>query len=347
VRHSLAALLLCASIFAGCGGGKSGSDGRGPDLTVVSLNILHGLFCSPETANCRLSERVDLFFEWIRATGCPDVATLQEGTARVIELVRARVESVCPFPYEVVLGSQLLGVDDEIVLTRYPATRVEQLFLHPGFRRVLLVTIDHPIGPVDVFSTHLAAGSDGARVSCEGTGIPCPPECVAGGARTVRECQAVQVAEFAAARHEGDAPAAIVGDFNDPPGSFVYEQFVSRGWIDAYLEAGNPECDPMTGVGCTSGREDEALIDLESRASNQVERIDFIFVIPPGSGSTCSGEIDSGEDDDGDGVATRLFADEPNPFAPTCGPLPDPICWPSDHTGMQLDLNCSHGEAPG
>jgi len=39
-------------------------------------------------------------------------------------------------------------------------------------------------------------------------------------------------------------------------------------------------------------------------------------------------------------VATRIFADDPNPFAPTCGPAPDAICWPSDHEGAQVDLNC-------
>ncbi|HYR95310.1 MAG TPA: hypothetical protein VEM57_01185 [Candidatus Binatus sp.] len=43
---------------------------------------------------------------------------------------------------------------------------------------------------------------------------------------------------------------------------------------------------------------------------------------------------------DGDATATRIFADDPNPFAPACGPLPDPICWPSDHEGAELDLNC-------
>ena len=90
-------------------------------------------------------------------------------------------------------------------------------------------------------------------------------------------------------------------------------------------------------TGCTSGRQDENLSQLESPLSNESERIDYIFLVPPGPGSLCAAAIDSGADDDGDGTATRIFADDPNPFAPTCGPEPAPICWPSDHEGAELD----------
>ena len=34
-----------------------------PDLTVANLNILHGLVCPPD--ECRQSDRVDLFFQWV------------------------------------------------------------------------------------------------------------------------------------------------------------------------------------------------------------------------------------------------------------------------------------------
>jgi hypothetical protein len=50
--------------------------------------------------------------------------------------------------------------------------------------------------------------------------------------------------------------------------------------------------------------------------------------------------LDPATDADGDGTATRIFADAPNPFAPTCGPSPDAICWPSDHEGAEMDLYC-------
>jgi hypothetical protein len=79
---------------------------------------------------------------------------------------------------------------------------------------------------------------------------------------------------------------------------------------------------------------------MENPALNQVERIDYIWVIPPGAASICMAQVEPQGDPDLDGVATRLFADVPNPFSPSCGPLPDPICWSSDHTGTQADLNC-------
>lgn len=265
--------------------------------------------------------------------------TLQEVWRPIVDLVPPYLNSACPFTYRSFIREGQIGPDEELLLSRYPIERTEVLFLYRGFRRVLFARIDHPTGRLDVFSTHLASGSDGAQNAC-GLTAPCPDECVAAGAATVRECQAVQMAQFIESRHDIAGPALITGDFNDPLGSFVYEQFVGRGWTDAYLAAGNPECDESSGVGCTSGRVDDALVQLESPASNEVERIDFIFVVPPASGSSCRGRIDSGDDADGDGVATKIFAGDPNPFASVCGPLPDPICWPSDHEGMQLDWNC-------
>jgi hypothetical protein len=150
----------------------------------------------------------------------------------------------------------------------------------------------------------------------------------------------VQLAALVEERHDVDPPAFIVGDFNAEPGSFAYDQLVDRGWADTTLAAGNPECDPASGTGCTSGRADDGLGDLESPALNVDSRIDFIFLVPQAPASSCSGDLDSPDDADGDGVATRLFADEPNPFSPACGPLPAPLCWVSDHSGAQADVNC-------
>ena len=310
------------------------------DLTVADLNILHGLFCPQDADSCRLPDRIDLLFQWIAASGCPDIVTLQEVWPGAVPLIEAHLATICPFAYRMVFVPVLppRGLDQEMILTRYPAITFDLQFLHPSYRHVLSARIRHPIGPIDIFSTHLASGSDNAEAPC---GSACPTECVGAGAQTIRDCQAVQVATLAAARHDVDAPALITGDFNDAPGSFVYRQFVERGWIDTYLAAGNPECDPATGTGCTSGRADEDLSDLESTTSHEIERIDFIFLKAPGIGSTsCTATIDPASDDDGDGTATRIFADDPNPFAPMCGPAPLPICWPSDHEGAELDLNC-------
>jgi endonuclease/exonuclease/phosphatase family metal-dependent hydrolase len=251
-----------------------------------------------------------------------------------VPLLRAHYATTCPFTYEEAYINAN-GLDDVIILSRYPIGRIELRRMYQlNFRTVLFARIDHPMGPVDVFSTHLAAGSDGGPTPC---GANCPAECVAAGAATVRECQAVQTAEFIESLHDVATPAVLTGDLNAQPGTFVYQQFVNRGWIDTYLAVGLPECVPATGVGCTSGRIDDDLTHLEDPAANVDVRIDYAFVVPPTVGS-CA--LDGLSDDDGDGIVTRIFADDPNPFAPTCGPAPDPICWPSDHEGMQLDLNC-------
>ncbi|MEW6270458.1 MAG: endonuclease/exonuclease/phosphatase family protein [Thermodesulfobacteriota bacterium] len=305
-----------------------------PSVTLANLNFLHGIFCPPASDRCRLPDRTALLFDFIAARGCPDMVTLQEIWPPSLELMQPYLATTCPFAYEVVQGPRLTGVDDETVLTRYPVLEVEQLTLYRQFRRVLLARIDHPAGALDLYSTHLASGSDGAREPCA---EDCPAECVAAGAANVRDCQAVQMALFIEQTHDPALLGLVAGDFNEDPGSFVYQQFVGRGWTDAYLAAGNPECDPATGVGCTSGRADEGLEGLESPALNEVARIDFVFLIRPAEPSACAAEILPGRDD---GSGTRLFADEPNPFAPACGPLPEAICWPSDHVGVQLALAC-------
>jgi endonuclease/exonuclease/phosphatase family metal-dependent hydrolase len=333
------AALACALLLAACGGDGSSTSTRREDLTVVQLNALHGAVgqaCS-QSENCRLPDRVDLLFASLAQSGCPDVVTLQETWTGSVPLIMQHLQSACPFPYQAVQGRPpLLGRDDEMVLSRYPVLDSDQLTLEGSFRHVLWVRVDHPLGPIDVFTTHLASSSDGAGSSCNG--LPrCAADCIAAGATTRRDCQAVQVAAFVDARHDVDTPAVIAGDFNDTPGSFVYDTLVGRGWTDAYLQAGNPECDPSTGIGCTSGRQDESLVDLESPANNEVERIDFIFLVPPRRGFRCRMHLDPATDRDHDGAATRLFPSGP---APGCGPAPNPICWPSDHMGVELDLAC-------
>lgn len=310
------------------------------DVTVANLNILHGLTCPPATVNCRLADRIALLRQWVVARGCPDVVTLQEVASAVpnlVALLQDELLDACPTPYSLVYF-QTIGVDDEMILSRHPVLSSALIDLYGPLRHVTHAVIDHPVGALDVYSTHLASGSDGATNPCGFFG-PCPAECTSAGAATVRDCQAVQTALAIEATHTSAAPALLTGDLNATPGSYVYAQFATRGWTDSHLAAGNPECAPATGVGCTSGRIDDALTDLESTALGQVVRIDYIWVVPPGPASLCAGTLDGPADSDGDGTATRLFADAPNPFAP-CGPAPAAICWPSDHTGTEADLDC-------
>jgi endonuclease/exonuclease/phosphatase family metal-dependent hydrolase len=315
------------------------------DVTVANLNLLHGLSC-PDGANCRVEDRVDLFYQWVAGSGCPDAVTLQEVVEapglglEMVALLEAQSTTVCPFPYAVVAAGGT-PFDDAVLLTRYPVLDSEVRYLHgalPNFRHVFFTRIAHPLEPVDIFTTHLASGVDSGSEPCA---LPCPTECVTAGASTNRECQAVQMALFIEETHDIDGPAIITGDFNAQPGTFEYAEFVDRGWIDTHLAAGNPECVPVTGVGCTSGREDSDLSELESTDSNVTHRIDYTFLIPAAGASPCVGaSLDPATDDDGDGAATRIFSADPNPFGSPCGPAPDPICWPSDHEGTEIDLNC-------
>lgn len=322
-------VIAFAVLLAACGGSGSGGQASGDSLTVVQLNTLHGLVGAGcvQADNCRLADRLDLLFRWIARSGCPDVVALQEVSRVSAPLIMDRLAGGCRFTYQAMLGPQPVGIDDQMILSRYPILAMGRQALFPGFRYVSWARIDHPRGPLDVFVTHLASTSDSAESPC----LPplCPTEC-ADTAQTVRDCQAVEMASFIEHTHDVDTPAVIAGDFNSHPGSFVYDTFTSRGWSDTYLAAGNPDCDPASGAGCTSGREDESLVDLESSTNNETERIDFIFLIPPRDDSTC--RIDRSK--------TRLFADRPNPFAPTCGLAPAAICWPSDHEGNQLAARC-------
>lgn len=333
----LAGLLL---LLAAC---SDSSDSPGvdqaadiPDVTVASLNLLHGLSCPPETADCRLADRQDLLFDWLESIGCPDVVLLQEVTGpRVIAALTERAATRCDAVYQVLAPPSVLG--QNYTLTRYPVLQANEDRLMGPIRLLWHTQIDHPTGIVDVFNTHLAAGVD--LQPCDDA---CPAECRAAGAVNSRECQALQAASLVQQRAAPDSLRIFAGDFNADPQSFVYRHLVDEnGWGDAYLMAGNPECDPTTGIGCTSGRQDEDLSDMESPENGVSRRIDFLFVkMPASGGASCHYELDSHRDEDGDSVATRIFADDPNPFAQNCGPLPEAICWPSDHEGMQADINC-------
>ncbi len=297
------------------------------DLTLVNLNILHGLSCPPGTDACRWPERAALLLDWIEAAGCPDVVTLQEVRTRQDAGLRAALPETCGGAY-----TALSGEGEGMILTRVPTVAVDEVPLDGGFRSVLHARLDHPSGPVDVYTTHLAARLDGAREPCA---AGCPAACLAAGAATRRDCQGVQVAALAESRSDPAGVAVVAGDFNEAPGSFVHARFVENGWLDTHLAAGNAECDPSNGLGCTSGRADDALAQLESPVNHQVERIDFVFATPRAG---C--RIEPAGDADGDGTTTGPFANRPNPFAPACGPAPLPICWPSDHGGAQLDFVC-------
>ena len=367
----LLALVVCAAIAAGFGPCNAKHS-----VEIANLNILHGFACDPPTPDdgdqCRVADRIDLLLDHIVDSGCPDVVTLQENvvnefvqtsatetkgplesTVALIEAGLPSLAQACGFEYHVVFdpegataGGAPRGIDEELILTRYPALDAGVTLLYsaldPFFsRHVLYARIDHPIGPVDVYTTHLASSSDAGSAPCGATiifPVACPAECEA-FVDTVRECQAKQLAMLVEATHDVATPAFITGDFNAEPDSNEYAEFTSRGWADSHLAAGNGECDPATGENCTSGR-DEVGGDLEDPALNLDARIDYIFVVPPDEESRCSGRLVRHTNPHFPFASTGLFAAEPNPFAPSCGPEPDAICWASDHSGNLANLTC-------
>jgi endonuclease/exonuclease/phosphatase family metal-dependent hydrolase len=334
------ALLLAIAACSDSSDSRITNDGATPatpDVTVASLNVLHGLFCAPETEDCRVADRQDLLFDWLEDIDCPDVVLLQEILGgNIIALLQERAAVRCGGVYQVLSPALTLG--QNYTLTRHPVLQTGEDVLVGDIRNLFHVQLDHPTGPIDVFNTHFAAGVD--LRPCDEA---CPQECLVSGAADTRECQAIQVARLTRERAAPGSLRILGGDFNAEPQSFEYRHIVEENdWVDAYLAADNPECEPVSGVGCTSGRESEDLSDMESPASGVDRRIDFLFLQLPGTESlaSCQYALDSKRDDDGDGFATRIFTDDPNPFVDTCGPLPDAICWPSDHEGMQADINC-------
>ncbi|MEJ7582614.1 MAG: hypothetical protein WKF43_00745 [Acidimicrobiales bacterium] len=102
---------------------------------------------------------------------------------------------------------------------------------------------------------------------------------------------------------------------------------VAEGHVDTYLQAGNDECDPGTGQGCTGGRADDSLVDLTNAQSKQQVRIDYVLLantprcdaVPP----------------------TGVFAPEGGPSDRSAGGL----VFPSDHSGVITTLSCTTTEA--
>lgn len=313
MRSSWFVVLVLVGVVPALGASKPPKN-KTRHVELVNLNILHGFACDPPVPEdgdqCRVVDRIDLLIEEIVASGCPDVVTLQENVTNefpqrdagvfvgpledTTALIGERIPllaAACGFEYEVVFPGRATrpppfgrGIDEEMVLSRYPvsARRSFQLYgpLRPFFtRHVQFARVEHPEGPIDVFTTHLASGADMATAPCGVLGLPsplesppCPEECET-SVDTVRECQARQLAGFVDEMHDVDEFALVTGDFNAVPDSREVQRLLALGWVDSHVAAGNPECDPATGRQCTSGREDEDLSDLESPVLNQTSTL--------------------------------------------------------------------------
>jgi endonuclease/exonuclease/phosphatase family metal-dependent hydrolase len=314
-------------VGAQSGGSSGGATGK--NLTVVNYNILHGIFCPPDTDACRAPDRVALFLSQLEAAKCPQVVGLQEVSGQLAGLIKQQLPGVCSGKYALAM-SPTEGNDKELVFSSLPAKNAKVLQLPGGLRNATRVELQSDLGPVVLVVTH----QDGDKTfpSCRNdiARYKCPKPCPDGA--TFSECQTILAEDFADAVKNKKAIRIYMGDFNVPAGTPRYQRLIDGGWVDSHLAAGNPECNTASGVECTAGRDDVTLTALQDPTAKEKERIDFIFVKAP---KACTPKFDSGTDGDGDGTGTGLFAARPAVNGPSG------LVWPSDHTAVSMDLSCA------
>jgi endonuclease/exonuclease/phosphatase family metal-dependent hydrolase len=301
----------------------------GKDLTVVDYNILHGIFCPADTGNCRAPDRVALFLGQLQDARCPQVVGLQEVSGQLAGFIKEQLPGVCGGKYKLAM-SVTEGNDKELVFSTLPAARPKVLPLPGGLRNATRVELQSELGPVVLVVTHQDGDTTFPACRNDIERYKCPKPCPAGS--TFAECQTVLGEGFGDAVGSKRAIRIYMGDFNVPAASPRYRRLIERGWVDSHLAAGNAECNPATGVNCTSGRNDVTLTALQDPTARESERIDFIFLKAPRS---CTPQYDSATDADGDGTGTGLFAAAPAVNGPSG------LAWPSDHTAVSMDLSCS------
>jgi endonuclease/exonuclease/phosphatase family metal-dependent hydrolase len=325
VRRLFVSWLLVLSTCAACGQGSAANDpSRGPVVTLVGINVLHGAMCPPDTDNCQVGDRVALLAQWIERVGCPDMVALQE----VAPWVRARLTDaqprLCGGRYRFATkGSDAL--DAEEMLTLLPIAGVERIRLVGPQRTALWVRVRTRVGLVDAVVTHLGAGGDShgqGGLSC--TQELCPRSCVSGSPMIT--CQVRQSIQLLERHRQPGGLGLLVGDFNLVAGAEGYRRVISAAMIDTYLASRHSDCDAASALGCTSGRPDTSVAALRNPASGETERVDYVFL----RRGHCRPQYDTAHRLD-----TGLFADEPV----TNGP--GGLAWPSDHVGVALDLACA------
>jgi endonuclease/exonuclease/phosphatase family metal-dependent hydrolase len=217
-------------------------------LRVLSLNVLHG---RPDFE--RLAERLSLIASEIVRLQV-DIALLQEvpWTRQFGSAASYLAESTgMNYAYLRANGNRrLIGFEEgEVVLSRYPLLFTEFSELKPraGFfehRVVLHAVVQTPIGPLDLYVTHLT-----------------------NGAEQVNQGQSDSLHTYVArtAQHV----AVVAGDFNAQEES-PQIRALNREWMDAYRNA-NPG---NTGYTC-------CILELSAPPSNPLtKRIDYIFIVP-------------------------------------------------------------------
>jgi hypothetical protein len=289
-----------------------------PLLSTATLNLLHGLFCPPETDWCDAPTRLEILWAHIEAADCPDVVALQEVGPRQFELIPERLEALCDGAYTPVF-EDMGWPDQEVILTALPITDdgFEDLAGFPWSAHWAVLEAES--GPILYLATHLASEANNPVCTAEF----CPAEMCPEGI-TAGSCNAHQVIEIIDQRASGTIAQFVVGDLNKPIDHPRMQIFTDAGFSDAWTVAGNAECDPATGAGCTcciDGPEPWGGLDLADQTMGS--RIDFVLFR---GGADCASSLAVGD--------AAAFA-----AAPLEEPL-EGLYWASDHGGVSATFVC-------
>jgi hypothetical protein len=310
----------------------------GGDLRLVSLNINSGETCPALSDHCQAPDRVAMVVDLVTRAKCPQVVAIQDSAPWLRDLFTAQAATWCNGQYSVV--GDIDATDRSMIITSLSVAAQERLTLAGGARTALWARLgDDTGGQVDLVVTRTGAGGDALGVGAVPCGstpeTTCPPPCNATG--TLLDCQIVQVGELVQSKRDAASSLVVVAaDFGVSHEAPALDRtFWNKGWRDAFIDAGNEECDAKFNIGCTSGRPSSGAALLAALADyNAVEtgRTDFVLVSPS---LACSPRFDTSADTDADGVGTGLFASRPSDFLTF-----NRLIWPSDHVGISIDVSC-------
>jgi hypothetical protein len=295
-----------------------GKDGHRPQpIRALTLNVLHGFACAPETDFCPAADRAVLVARAVETAGCPELLGFQEIGPRQPDVLPPALQQVCGGRYELAWQAIDPPVDRTMVFTTLPILDRGYLDLAAFPWEAFFVRVDAPIGPIDFLTTHFASSANNPVCPAGG----CPPICPEG--IRANQCNAIEVVAALDARRSGTALQIASGDLNAQPGSATLATFEAAGFVDAWLAAGEPECDATSGRGCTGGRDrpTTALDGLDVPEGRYSVRIDYVLARP---GPDCK----------------LSAAAEPVAAEPLKKPFHG-LYWPSDHGGVLAELSCT------
>jgi hypothetical protein len=270
---------------------------------------------------------LQLLFRDIEAARCPQVVGLAEISARQAELIPSLLRSLCRGRYQLLYapGDGSAVIDEEMVLTTLPVIEHGYVDLANFPWSGHWAKVESPIGIVDFVVVHQASSSNNPPCTTNN----CPPICAVG--EETGTCHTRELIAFMNARSTPGGVQIISGDLNKGPADPRITPYYDAGFVDAWTEAHNRECDPVTGEGCTccinSEVENYDGGGLKDPTLTRDARIDFVLAR---NMTTCRLQF---------GNETGIFAGPPA-TRPING-----VYWPSDHAGVLAELRL-HGRCP-